>query len=153
MVWVTAVMLVLSAIFLALGLILPLVRFETFYFFTETPSLVAIIWSLWQGGNGPLAVLVAMLSIAFPVLKLVGLTAEAITPAERRHSDALLSRLVPHLSRWSMTDVMLVAIVIFAAKTTGLASAFTQPGLWFYAGSSVIAGLLQMILREPEPRK
>lgn len=42
---------------------------------------------------------------------------------------------------------MLVAIVIFAAKTSGMAEAFTQPGLWFYAGSAVMTGLLQMWLR------
>ena len=37
------------------------------------------------------------------------------------------------LSNWSMLDVVLVALVIFAAKTSGLATAFTQPGLWFFA--------------------
>jgi len=41
------------------------------------------------------------------------------------------------LSKWSMMDVLLVAIVIFATKSSGLAQAFTQPGLWFYAGSSL----------------
>ena len=46
-----------------------------------------------------------------------------------------------------MMDVMLVALVIVAAKTSGMASAFTQPGLWFYAASAIMAGLLQMKLR------
>ncbi len=41
-----------------------------------------------------------------------------------------------------MMDVLLVAIVIFATKTSGLAQAFTQPGLWFYAGSSLAVALL-----------
>lgn len=153
MVWATAALLVLSALCLALGLVLPLVRFESFYFFSQTPSLIAIIWSLWPDGNGALAAVVALLSVVFPVLKLVGLTAEAITPADARRADAVLSRLVPHLSRWSMTDVMLVAIVIFAAKTSGLASAFTQPGLWFYAASSVIAGVVHAMLRRAERRE
>lgn len=56
--------------------------------------------------------------------------------------------LVPFLSKWSMMDVLLVAIVIFAAKTSGLAEAFTQPGLWFYAASSMLAGLLHRFLRQ-----
>ena len=42
------------------------------------------------------------------------------------------------LSNWSMLDVVLVALVIFAAKTSGLATAFTQPGLWFFAVSAVL---------------
>ena len=52
------------------------------------------------------------------------------------------SRLVPFLTKWSMMDVLLVAIVIFATKTSGLAQAFTQPGLWFYAGSSLAVAAL-----------
>ncbi len=39
-----------------------------------------------------------------------------------------------------MLDVVLVALVIFAAKTSGLATAFTQPGLWFFAASAVLDG-------------
>jgi paraquat-inducible protein A len=31
----------------------------------------------------------------------------------------------------------LVAILVFAAKTSGLATAVTQPGVWFYAASTI----------------
>ncbi|MNL72332.1 Paraquat-inducible protein A [compost metagenome] len=61
---------------------------------------------------------------------------------EIRDDAGLPSRLLPHLSRWSMMDVLLVAVVIFAAKSSGLAEAFTQPGLWFYAISALMAGAL-----------
>jgi paraquat-inducible protein A len=44
-----------------------------------------------------------------------------------------------------MMDVLLVAIVVAAAKTTGLADAFTQPGLWCYATSTIISGLLHSL--------
>ena len=43
--------------------------------------------------------------------------------------------------------IVLVALVIVAAKTSGMASAFTQPGLWFYAASAIMTGLLQMKLK------
>lgn len=87
------VLLVAAPFFLALGLVLPLVRFEKLWFFDETPSLLEIVASL----------------------------------------------------KWSMMDVLLVAIVIAAAKTTGLANAFTQPGLWCYAASAMISGLLHSL--------
>jgi paraquat-inducible protein A len=51
------------------------------------------------------------------------------------------------MSKWSMMDVLLVALVIVAAKTSGIASAFTQPGLWFYAGSTVAVTLCQALVR------
>ncbi|MGF0540339.1 paraquat-inducible protein A [Agrobacterium sp. ES01] len=149
MIWVRAALLASAGFCLALGLSLPLLRFETLYFFSDAPSLAGIIASLWQEGDAFLAFLVGLFSVVLPIFKLVALTAEAIAPAADRGGDGLLGRLVPHLTRWSMMDVMLVAIVIFAAKTSGLASAFTQPGLWFYAGSSLIAGLLQAMMRKP----
>ena len=145
MIWIKAALLVLAPLCLGLGLVLPLVRFERLYFFTDSPSLVAIIVSLWQGGDILLAALVALLSVVFPVLKLTFLMVEAVS--ENGLAAGRLGRIVPLLSKWSMMDVMLVAIVIFAAKTSGLAQAFTQPGLWFYAASAILAGALQGVVR------
>ena len=141
MMWLRAAMLVLAPMCLALGVVLPLLRFETLYFFSETPSLAEIVVSLWRDGNAGLAIVVGLISIVFPAVKLLGLAAEALAGAGgSRHG--LMAAIVPFLSKWSMMDVLLVAIVIFAAKSSGLAQAFTQPGLWFYAASSLLAGLL-----------
>ncbi|MBX4991556.1 paraquat-inducible protein A [Rhizobium binae] len=138
------VLLVIAPFLLALGLILPLVRFETLYFFDQTPSLVEIVVSLWQGGDRLLAAIVGLVSIVLPILKMVGIAAEA-TGAGGGASSLFYHRVVPHLSKWSMMDVLLVAIVIAAAKTTGVADAFTPPGLWCYAASSMISGLLHSL--------
>jgi len=139
------VLLVAAPFFLALGLVLPLVRFETLYFFDRTPSLIEVVVSLWQGGDGLLAAIVALVSILLPLLKMIGIAAEA-TAAGGGAGSLFYCRVVPHLSKWSMMDVLLVAIVIAAAKTTGLADAFTQPGLWCYAASSMISGLLHSLM-------
>ncbi|MEP3301618.1 MAG: paraquat-inducible protein A, partial [Roseibium sp.] len=45
------------------------------------------------------------------------------------------------VSKWSMLDVMLVALVLFAAKTSGLAAASVLPGLWFYAAATLTTAL------------
>jgi paraquat-inducible protein A len=144
---ITPLLLVLSAVFLALGLVLPLVRFEKLVFFNETPSLLGIVSSLWGDGDWMLATVVALFSVVFPFAKLVGIAFEATALADGKPVNGMVSRLLPFLGKWSMMDVMLVALVIFAAKTSGMAEAFTQPGLWFYAGSAVLTGLLQMRLR------
>lgn len=143
MIWLHALLVVLAPFLLALGLTMPLVRFETLYVFSDTPSLIDIVGSLWLEGDVALSIVVALLSIVFPAVKLVGITVEMLAPGAGE--GGLAARLMPHLSRWAMMDVLLVAIVVFAAKTSGLASAFTQPGLWFYAGSSVAASILQAI--------
>ncbi|MEC9461665.1 MAG: paraquat-inducible protein A [Pseudomonadota bacterium] len=147
LVWLKALLLVGASFAFALGITLPLMRFESFYLFSTDASLVEVILSLWSGGDGLLALLVGLVSIAFPLVKLLLVAAEQVAK-EGSAREGLIDRLVPVLSKWSMMDVLLVAIVIFATKTSGLAQAFTQPGLWFYAGSSLAVVALSALDRK-----
>lgn len=147
LVWLNALLLVGASFAFALGITLPLMRFESFYLFSTDASLVEVILSLWSGGDGLLALLVGLVSIVFPLGKLLLVAAEQVAK-EGAAREGVLDRLVPVLSKWSMMDVLLVAIVIFATKTSGLAQAFTQPGLWFYAGSSLAVVALSALDRK-----
>ena len=138
-----AILLVSAPLLLALGITLPLLTFEKLIFFTENPSLVGMVQSLIEHEDYLLAALVGLFSIVFPVLKLVAVAYEMTMP--KGGSMGRLASLVPFLTKWSMMDVMLVAIVIAAAKTSGLADAFTEPGLWCYAGSALSTSLLQAL--------
>lgn len=144
-IWLKAGLLVAAPALLGLGITQPLLRFETLYFFSETPSLLAIVASLWREGSGALAILVGCVSILFPLVKLVVIAAEFVVGGVVP-SGSPVSWIMPHLARWSMMDVLLVAIVVFAAKTSGLAAAVSQPGLWCYAASAVCAGILQALV-------
>jgi len=156
--WLRPLLLMLAAICLALGLRLPIIRFERLYFFSETPSLVELVTALFRQGDVALALVVGLFSIVFPIAKLAGLAVQLsglAGPAGRTGVAGFFRRAMPHLSKWSMMDVMLVAIVVFAAKSSGLAVAVTQPGLWFYAASAAIAGLLPSLawIGSKEPGK
>ncbi len=129
-----------------LGLVLPLIRVQKLFLFTDEPSLVAMIAGLWGSGDIALAILVALFSVVFPLAKL-GLLHVAAYGGPDGH------RMVPSwfriLSNLSMLDVVLVALVVFAAKTTGLAEAFARPGLWFFAASVVLtAGASALVKRQ-----
>ena len=137
------VLFVLAPFLFALGLTLPLMTFEKLFFFEENPSLFAIVSSLWES-NILLALLVALFSIVFPFVKMAAVAAEALTPP--RTKSGWFARLVPILTKWSMMDVMLVAIVIAAAKTSGLANAFTEAGLWCYAGAALMTTVIQWLV-------
>ena len=152
LVWLKALLLVGASFAFALGITLPLMRFESFYLFSTDASLVEVILSLWSSGDGLLALLVGLVSIAFPLVKLLLVAAEQVAK-EGAAREGLLDRLVPVLSKWSMMDVLLVAIVIFATKTGGLAQAFTQPGLWFYAGSSLAVVALSALGRKAKAQE
>ncbi len=137
-------LLAVSAVLLVLGVTLPIMRFEQLYFFSNEPSLLRLVGELWADGSTGLAVAVGAFSLVFPAAKLIVLAAEAVAGDM---GTGLLHRVMPHLSRWSMMDVMLVAIVIFAAKTSGLATAVTLPGFWCYAASAVIAAIFPSVVK------
>ena len=121
----------------ACGIILPLIQVERLFFFTDVPSLIGIVAGLWGNGDRTLALLIALFSVVFPALKLLLIHIAAYSRPPRPVIPASLRA----LSDWAMLDVVLVALVVFAAKTSGLATASTKPGLWFFAASaSLTAG-------------
>jgi paraquat-inducible protein A len=124
-----------------LGLVLPIAVFETLLVFTERPSLIEVIAGLWDEGDVAIAFLVGLFSVVFPAAKLLVLHLAAYAP-ERLH---WVER-VGVLSKWSMADVLVVALAIFAAKTSGLAEAATQAGIWFYAAATLLSAAAAVIL-------
>jgi len=128
------VFLLAAAISFGLGISLPLIRLERLYFFTETPSLLGVVAGLWTGGDIALAVIVAAFSLVFPVFKMA-------TVYEAAFGSGRFPAWAGVLSKWSMMDVLLVAIVIFGAKTSGFATAVSQPGIWFYAASTLLTAI------------
>ncbi|MFZ2099411.1 MAG: paraquat-inducible protein A [Oricola sp.] len=144
---VTALLLAISAFGFALGITQPLLSFERLVFFTSTPSLMQIVSELWRSGDALLAAVVALFSIVFPAAKILAAHAVLASSDGDPAARERMHRLLGAVSKWSMMDVLLVALVIFAAKTSGLADAFTQPGLWFYAVSVASAAIATRLLR------
>ena len=116
-----------------LGITLPLIHVERLWVFKDEPSLVQMIASLWSGGDIAIAAIVALFSVVAPAAKLM-LLHMAAHDAEGPGLPAWFRA----IANWSMLDVVLVALVIFAAKTSGLATAVTKPGLWFFASSAAL---------------
>ncbi|PLX35792.1 MAG: paraquat-inducible protein A [Hyphomicrobiales bacterium] len=138
---VLPLLLLIAAFSFGLGLTLPLARFEKLYFFEETPTLLQIVSGLAEGDDWVLAVVIGAFSIVFPAFKLVLLFFTAFGNGRGRSLGALAA-----VSKWSMMDVMVVALAIFAAKTTGLAAAVTLPGIWFYAAATLCSAIAAALL-------
>ena len=145
--WIARALLALCAGLFVLGITLPFVAFERLFLFTEAVSLSGLVARLWSDGDLALAAVVGLFSILLPTLKIVVLAAEAtgLSQGIGAAANARLHWLLTHMSRWSMMDVMLVALAVFAVKTSGLGDAVTQPGLWCYAASAMISGLLPVL--------
>ncbi|MGB7433099.1 MAG: paraquat-inducible protein A [Ahrensia sp.] len=143
-------LIVASSFTLALGITQPLMRFDKLFLFEETPSLIAIITALYHDGDAALAGIVALVSIVFPMAKIALIAALLAAPANANTAPPRWTTWLGALAKWSMMDVMLVALAIFAAKTSGLAQAVSQPGLWFYAASALLGAIASTLARKPK---
>ncbi len=139
--FVLSFLIILATVFFALGIILPVIRFTTVYVWTNEHSIATIIWALYQNQEFFLCGVVFAVSIFFPFLKLFYLltlvTSPDIPPEFRAKSISTME----WLGRYSMTDVMVLALMIFYVNSSGYTEAAVQPGVYFFAASAIITML------------
>ncbi len=137
-----AILTLAAAFCFALDITMPLVEVKRLVFLTDRPSLLAIVAGLWAESDYALATVVAVFSIVFPAAKLVGMQLAA-----QGEQLPLAGRWLKLIARWSMLDVLLVALLVFAAKSSGLATAMSLPGLWFFAASVLLTAVASALAR------
>jgi paraquat-inducible protein A len=139
-----------SAVCLVLGLTLPVMKLTRLYFWTDTPSILSIVSALWESGETFLAGVIFVFSIVFPALKLLYIamagTLTAFDPARRGH---WLKR-IEWLGKWSMLDVLVLALLVFYAKAVGFADAVTLPGVYFFAASVFLTMIAYSLIEREE---
>lgn len=156
--FVLSFLIILATVFFALGVILPVIRFTTIYVWTNEHSIATIIWALFENEEYFLTVVLFLFSILFPFLKLFYLltlvTSPDIPPEFRRKSISTME----WLGRYSMTDVMVLALLIFYVNSSGYTEATVLPGVYFFAASAIItmlaygwANTVPAARRAPEP--
>jgi paraquat-inducible protein A len=136
--FVLSFLIILATVFFALGIILPVIRFTTVYVWTNEHSIATIIWALFENQEYFLTVVLFLFSIFFPFLKLFYLltlvTSPDIPPEFRKKSISTME----WLGRYSMTDVMVLALMIFYVNSSGYTEATVLPGVYFFAASAII---------------
>ena len=134
-------LIILATVFFVLGIILPTIRFTTIYVWTKEHSIATIIYALYDSDEYFLCAVVFAVSIFFPFLKLFYLltlvTSPDLSPEFRRRSFSTME----WLGRYSMTDVMVLALMIFYVNSSGYTEAIVMPGVYFFAASAIITML------------
>ena len=97
-------------------------------------SLLQGVRALLSEGELFVGVVVLLFSIIFPVLKLSAILflCQSRWQMQARHR-AITYRVVEHLGRWGMLDVLLVAVMIAFIKLGGLVSFTAGPGVVLFA--------------------
>lgn len=127
----TALVLAVAAAAFMLGVLLPIVRLDRFFLFSDAYSVVTMIGALFGEGEFLLGAILLVFSLLLPAAKIMLLSWLLVCGADMPLSGPLAS-LVGLIGKWAMLDVLLVALVIFAVRTSGVGSAVSQPGLYFF---------------------
>ncbi len=134
-------LIIVATVFFALGIILPTIRFTTVYVWTNEHSILTIIYALFENEEFFLCAVVFAVSVFFPFLKLFYLltllTSHEMPEDFRAKSIATME----WLGRYSMTDVMVLALMIFYVNSSGYTEARVLPGVYFFAASALITML------------
>jgi paraquat-inducible protein A len=134
-------LIILATVFFALGLILPAIRFTTVYVWTNEHSILTIMYALFENEEYFLCAVVFAVSVFFPFLKLFYLltliTSHDMPQDFRRKSFATME----WIGRYSMTDVMVLALMIFYVNSSGYTEARVLPGVYFFAASALMTML------------
>lgn len=132
------------------GIFFPFFHVTKFWVFDDAVSVVGGIITLFREGEYFLFAVLALFTLVFPCVKL-GLL--AVVWLEREHDLVRVRRLhgwVGSLGKWSMLDVFVVAILIVAMKSAGVARIQIGFGLYLFTFSVIatqfasawVAGLL-----------
>jgi paraquat-inducible protein A len=134
-------LIIVATVSFALGVMLPAIRFTTVYVWTNQHSIATIIYALYTNQEYFLCVVLFLFSILFPFLKLLyllTLVSSHDMPGEFR---ARSISIMEWLGRYSMTDVMVLALMIFYINSSGYTEATVLPGVYFFAASALITML------------
>ncbi|MGC4005115.1 MAG: paraquat-inducible protein A [Pirellulales bacterium] len=153
------IVIVISAVFLGLGLVLPCMtiwpHFGAYDSWAQLlkPSLnspteysvLSGILKLIEHGQVSIGLLLLFFSCIFPTIKLA-ILAWAVSLLKRGQHAGLLLKFAHHTGKYSMLDVLVLALIVIAIKGLPGSTQITLGiGVWMFAGS-VILGILASIL-------
>ncbi len=145
------VLLIVAFLLFGTGIFFPFFHVTKLWLFHDAVSVVGGIITLFREGEYFLFAVLTLFTLVFPCVKL-GLL--GVIWLERDHELARVHRLhrwVEALGKWSMLDVFVVAILIVAMKSAGVADLHIGLGLYLFTFSVVatqfasawVAGLLE----------
>jgi paraquat-inducible protein A len=136
---------------LVLGLTLPVIKLTRLYFWTDTHSIISIISALYYTDEVFLAGVILLFSVVLPAFKLLYITmAGTLITFDPARRSRWFKR-IEWLGKWSMLDVLVLALLVFYAKSTELADAVALPGIYFFAASVILTMAAYSLVQREEP--
>jgi len=133
---------------LVAGLTLPIMEVSNFWVFHGTYSILDGIALLFTQGDMLIALVVIVFSILVPAAKILALLGLWRRIRQGKHMSSRLPALLDGIGKWSMLDVFVVALLVFAAKTSTFADATVAPAVVPFVGSIVLTVYCNRSIRQ-----
>lgn len=121
------------------GVTLPVLHVTELFVFENEVTLVGVVQGLFAEDEAGIGTLVLVFTLLLPPAKLVlgyGLWRFAAGDGKAaRRGVALLDA----IGKWTMLDVLILALVVVTLKSSWVADVETAPGLYFFAASALLA--------------
>lgn len=125
----------------AAGITLPVLHVTELFVFRNDVSLLGIVRGLFGEGEVFIGGLVLLFTLLLPPIKLlIGAGLWHLSSSggmSARRGVALLDA----IGKWAMLDVLILALIVVMLKSNWLADARAGTGLYFFAGSAILAML------------
>jgi paraquat-inducible protein A len=132
-------LLLFSLAMLVTGLQLPAVTISSFWLYEQDLSILDGIRSFFAEGQTALGILVLAVSVVFPISKIMlGLFLLLRDKPHNKPTGFLLTALI-WLSKWSMTDVFVFALIVLVLNGQLLTSADIHGGVALFGGGVLLS--------------
>lgn len=133
------VVLVAAAVLLILGLFVPILRVDRFFVFSHPFSIVDSLAALFEEREYFLFTVIFCFTVVFPATKLCcSVFLWARIDVGSRSFDRIVD-VLDTLGKWSMLDVMLLAVAVASIKFSLVGDAHANPGLYLFTAAIVLA--------------
>lgn len=142
----TPIMVLLALGLFAAGITAPFFRVQKFWVFGDAVSVLSGLRELARANEWFLFAIIFLFTLVFPAVKLIGL---GLIWWKRGVDDDAADRLlrwVSHLSKWSMLDVFVVAILVVTIKAASVANITVDIGIYLFTASVVLTQFIALRL-------
>ncbi|MHB0961070.1 MAG: paraquat-inducible protein A [Pirellulaceae bacterium] len=116
--------------------------------YRHTSSLLSGTWDLLTHGEWFVGLVVFLFSVVLPIVKIALLLELSLLEISHRRHRAATYRLMEHLGKWSMMDVLLVALLVMLIKVGNLIEFQVGPAVWAF-GLCVVMSMVASMSFDP----
>lgn len=147
--WGTSLLLLASLGLVIAGIFMPALSVNTFYFWTQKHSIWSGTMTFFDTGQPLLGTGLFLVSITFPIVKIVLALLLVVSFAPGHVLTNGMLGLLAILSRWSMTDVFILAVVVLVLDGRVITEADLLDGAYYFAAGILLstAVVYSMLMR------